>query len=164
MGPKGPSVCRSGLDPGSGCGAGSGIRNPVGAPCRSRSPLPARQAIFAARDAAGLLPQPSGRSVAGSARIAVSEKGRPGISGAVGGETGIAFAQPVIPALIPLAGLTALLGLPGTMPGMIDDFQQMSEGPGVPVLVRAFRYIVKLVEAVKCAGAVQLAIGTGPGS
>ena len=63
-----------------------------------------------------------------------------------------------------MAGLTALLGLPGTVPGMIDDFQQVAEGPGVPVLVRAFRYIVKLVEAVKCAGAVQLAIETGPGS
>ena len=74
-----------------------------------------------------------------------------------------------LPALIPLAGLTALLGLPGTMPGMIADFQQVAEGPGVPVLVRvdeqrAFRYIVKLVEAMKCAGAVQLTIETEPGS
>ena len=63
----------------------------------------------------------------------------------------------------------ALLGLPGTMPGMIVDFQQVAEGPGVPVLVhaaeqRAFRYIVKLVEAVKCAGAVQHTIETEPGS
>ena len=52
---------------------------------------------------------------------------------------------------------------------MIDDFQQVAEGPGVPLMVRAdeqraFRYIVKLVEAVKCAGAVQLAIETGLGS
>ena len=68
-----------------------------------------------------------------------------------------------LPALIPLAGL------PGTMPGMIVDFQQVADGPGVPVLVRVdeqrtFRYIVKLVEAVKCAGAVQLTIETEPGS
>ena len=74
-----------------------------------------------------------------------------------------------LPALIPLAGLTAPLGLPGAVPGMIDDFQQVAEGPGVPLMVRAdeqraFRYIVKLVEAVKCAGAVQLAIETGLGS
>ena len=39
----------------------------------------------------------------------------------------------------------------------------------MPVLVRAdeqraFRYIVKLVEAVKCAGAVQHTIETEPGS
>ena len=67
------------------------------------------------------------------------------------------------------AGLAALLGLPGAVVGIIDDFQQMVEGPGVPVTVRAdeqraFRYIVKLVEAVKCADAVQLAIETEPGS
>ena len=42
-----------------------------------------------------------------------------------------------LPALIPLAGLTALLGLPGTVPGMIDDFQQVTENPDVPALVRA---------------------------
>jgi len=52
---------------------------------------------------------------------------------------------------------------------MIDDFQQVAEDPDVPVLVRAdeqraFRYNVKLVEAVRCAGAVQLAIETEPGS
>lgn len=72
-----------------------------------------------------------------------------------------------LPALIPLAGLTALLGLPGTMLGMIVDFQQVADGPGVLVRVdeqRTFRYIVKLVEAVKCAGAVQLTIETEPGS
>ena len=74
-----------------------------------------------------------------------------------------------LPALSLLAGLAPLFGLPGTMPGMIADFQQVAEGPGAPVLVRAdeqraFRYIVKLVEAVKCAGAVQLTIETEPGS
>ena len=66
-----------------------------------------------------------------------------------------------LPVLIPLAG--------PTVPGMTDDFQQVAEGPDVPVMVHAdrqsaFRYIVKLVEAVKCAGAVQLAIETEPGS
>ena len=55
------------------------------------------------------------------------------------------------------------------MPGMIVDFQQGAEGLGVPVLVRAdeqraYRYIIKLVEAVTCAGAVQLTIETEPGS
>ena len=67
------------------------------------------------------------------------------------------------------ASLASLLGLAGTVVGMIDDFQQVAEDPDVPVLVRAdgqraFRQIVKLVEAVKCAGAVQLAIETGLGS
>ena len=74
-----------------------------------------------------------------------------------------------LPALSLLAGLAPRLGLLGTVIGMIKDFQQVAESPDGPVMVhadeqRAFRYIVKLVEAVKCAGAVQLAIATEPGS
>ena len=41
------------------------------------------------------------------------------------------------------------------MPGMISTFSNDE---------RTFRYFVKLVEAVKCAGAVQLTIETEPGS
>lgn len=116
-----------------------------------------------------LLPQSSGRSVAGSARIEVPGNTDLEEAALMEARRELGLLNQRFPALIPLAGLTALLGLPVTMPGMIVDFQQVAEGPGVPVLVRAdeqraFRYIVKLVEAVKCAGAVQLTIETELGS
>ena len=52
---------------------------------------------------------------------------------------------------------------------MLNDFQRVAEDPDVSVLVRpdeqrACRYIIKLVDAVKCAGVVQLTIETAPGS
>lgn len=68
-----------------------------------------------------------------------------------------------------MAVLAPFLGLPGAVIGTINGFQQVAQDPGVSVLVRAdeqraCRYIVKLVGAVKCAGAVQLTIETAPGS
>ena len=52
---------------------------------------------------------------------------------------------------------------------MLNGFQRVAKKPDVSVLVRpdeqrACRYIVKLVDAVTCAGAVQLTIETEPGS
>ena len=74
-----------------------------------------------------------------------------------------------IPALDLLAGWASLLGLLGAVIGTINDFQQVAEDPDVPVMVRAdeqsaIRYFVKAMDAVKCAGAVQLTIETEPGS
>ena len=68
-----------------------------------------------------------------------------------------------------MAGWASLLGLPGAVIGTINAFQQVTEDPDVPVMVRAdeqsaCRYTVKLVDAVKCADAVQLTIETEPGS
>ena len=73
------------------------------------------------------------------------------------------------PALNLLAGLTPLLGLLGRAICMIKAFQRVAEDPDVPVTVHAdkqsaFRYFVKVMDAVKGAGAVQLAIETEPGS
>ena len=74
-----------------------------------------------------------------------------------------------IPALSLLAGWASLLSLPDAVIGRVNGLQQVAEDPDVPVLVRAneqraCRHIVKLVDAVTCAGAVQLTIETEPGS
>ena len=74
-----------------------------------------------------------------------------------------------LPALNLLAGLAPLLGLLGTVVGMIKDFQQVAEDPDVPVMVNAdkqsaFRYFVKVMDAAKEASAVQLTIETESGS
>ena len=74
-----------------------------------------------------------------------------------------------LPALNLLAGLAPLLGLLGTVIGMIKDFQQVAEDLDVPVMVSAdkqsaFRYFVKVMDAAKEASAVQLTIETESGS
>ena len=74
-----------------------------------------------------------------------------------------------LPALNLLAGLAPLLGLLGTVIGMIKGFQQVAEDPDVPVMVNAdkqsaFRYFVKVMDAAKEASAVQLTIETESGS
>ena len=74
-----------------------------------------------------------------------------------------------LPALNLLAGLAPLLGLLGTVIGMIKDFQQAAEDLDVPVMVNAdkqsaFRYFVKVMDAAKEASAVQLTIETESGS
>ena len=74
-----------------------------------------------------------------------------------------------LPALNLLAGLAPLLGLLGTVIGMIKDFQQVAEDLDVPVMVNAdkqsaFRYFVKVMDAAKEASAVQLTIETESGS
>ena len=74
-----------------------------------------------------------------------------------------------LPALNLLAGLAPLLGLLGTVIGIIKDFQQVAEDLDVPVMVNAdkqsaFRYFVKVMDAAKEASAVQLTIETESGS
>ena len=66
------------------------------------------------------------------------------------------------------AGLVRLLGLPSTVVGMVKGFRQVTKVSQVPVLVRAdeqsaFRYFLRVMDAIKGTGAVQLAIETEPG-